>query len=354
MERQEAQLMFVKREQWTEEDVVGLPQGEHDYFDRKSGRVFDNPNDRNGLLDVLAKQGSAFANSGGGHLILGVNDDGSFDGAPELISGRTTTRDWLEQKIPELLDYRLNDFRVHAVVPSEQSAIPAGRLLIIVDFGDSALAPHQSRRHATYFYRSAGRSIAAPHFYLELLRQRLTNAVLDFDLVNATIQNAWALQGSGGALVLLVEMEFLIKNTGRVAAYKWALSARSISNIPDGRGDDYHFGAVPGAPGRSTSIRVDDTVLPGCSLIEKKLFGVVVRPASKQEPDVRAEVVSMLSNLTCALQLATETSPGEPKEVVLGTNFSVDPIVQLLRAQGLIDNNTGEQVVRTFPTTGPS
>ena len=65
LQRQETALTFVKREQWTEDEVAALPSGEHDYFDRKAGALFDSA-DRNNLLDVLAKAGSAFANSGGG------------------------------------------------------------------------------------------------------------------------------------------------------------------------------------------------------------------------------------------------------------------------------------------------
>lgn len=122
--RQEAELSFVKREQWTEEQVTGLPVGEHDYFDRKSGQLFDAPVDTNKLYNLLAKESCAFANSGGGHLILGVKDDGTIDGVPSLFSGKTPTREWLEQKLPDLLDYRLVDFRVHTVVHASPPAIP--------------------------------------------------------------------------------------------------------------------------------------------------------------------------------------------------------------------------------------
>ena len=34
------------RERWTEADVLALPASEHDYFDRKSGRIFDYHRDR--------------------------------------------------------------------------------------------------------------------------------------------------------------------------------------------------------------------------------------------------------------------------------------------------------------------
>lgn len=113
--RQEAALSFVKQDQWTEEQIASLPAGEHDYFERKSGQLFDPRADTNKLYDALAKEACAFANSGGGHLLLGVCDDGTIDGVPPLF-GKTETREWLEQKIPDLLDYRLVDFRVHTVL----------------------------------------------------------------------------------------------------------------------------------------------------------------------------------------------------------------------------------------------
>lgn len=327
MQRQEAMLSFVKRENWTEQNVTSLPSGEHDYFERKSGRLFDNPADRNNLYEALAKAGSAFANSGGGHLLLGVNDDGTLDGVPCIASGTTATRDWLEQKMPELLDYRLSDFRVHTVPRSEQSTLPPDREVIVIDIGDSALAPHQSRKHTAYFYRSAGRSLPAPHFYLELLRQRLTNATLEFDLESAQIEHAWEHQGS---LYLRVRAELIIKNTGRVAGYKWSLATRQYS-APDGRGSDYLFGDRPGDPDHNSTIRVDDTILPGCALRERKVFGVQLRPTSRTEDALRTEVAAMLLPLKVTYQLATETSPGEKKELPVGAHILVDSAMPLLR-----------------------
>lgn len=325
-------MTFVKRESWTEEQVTELPPGEHDYFERKSGKLFD-ASDRNSLLDTLAKAASAFANSGGGHLLLGVTDAGDFNGVPRIWSGRTTTRDWLEQKVPQLLDYRLNDFRVHVVACSASSGIPPERDVLVIDFGDSALAPHQSTRDHTYYYRSAGRSLPAPHFYLELLRQRQTSPVLDFELTGAEVE-AWLHQGMP---MLRVDAKFLIENKGRVAAYKWALIARTLDQIPDGRGDDYHFGAIPGATGRTTSVRIDDTILPGCTLQESKTFGVQLRPAGLTEASVRSEMTAMLSGLKFALQLATESSPGTIKEVSFGGLIDIEKTVGVLKSSGVIE-----------------
>src|SRR4051812_47745973 len=108
---QDAGEASAMREGWTESDVKSLPTGEHDYFDRKSGEVF---NDTGHLKGTLAKAISAFANSGGGSLVLGVRDDGTFDGVP-AVNGSTPTREWLEQLIPNLVSYSLASFRVHEV-----------------------------------------------------------------------------------------------------------------------------------------------------------------------------------------------------------------------------------------------
>lgn len=158
-------MAIIKRERWSEDDVLALPGGEQDYFDRKSGKIISQPS----FEDDLAKALSAFANSGGGHLIIGVTDDGVIDGVPETVRGRAKPKDWIEQKIPRLLTYPLQDFRVHEVVPSTPSKIPPGHVVIVIDVGDSPLAPHQVVKKHLYYYRTGGRSEPAPHFYLELL-----------------------------------------------------------------------------------------------------------------------------------------------------------------------------------------
>jgi len=113
----------MKRDRWSEADIDELPGEETDAFDRKAGALFD---DMNAFLDTLAKAVSAFANSGGGSLILGSRDDGSPDGLPATI-GSTSMRDWIEQKLPNLVAYPINDFCVHTVQRSNNSRIPPDR-----------------------------------------------------------------------------------------------------------------------------------------------------------------------------------------------------------------------------------
>lgn len=315
-------MSAVKRERWTEADVDALPPGEHDYFERKSGLLFGG---EAALLAKVAKATSAMANSGGGHILLGVEDAGTLDGVPPVHKGRTATRDWLEQVVPMLVNYPLADFRVHVVQPAPASSrVPPGRQVIVIDVGDSALAPHQCMRSGhdavqhVYYYRQAGHSVPAPHFYLELLRQRLVSPTLEASPHSMRLVKAGAVHGG---IFLVLSVRFLVRNVGRVAAYRWALRLVSISGHAAERAEDYRLSRPTYPPmigGMDSSIRVDPTILPGCTTSEDLEFGVLLR-AQPQIPDAfTAEIERLLGSVSIRYQLATETSPGEPQDAAIG------------------------------------
>ncbi|WP_181164436.1 AlbA family DNA-binding domain-containing protein [Amaricoccus solimangrovi] len=311
----------MKRDSWSEADIDDLPLEESDNFERKSGALFD---DRNAFLNALAKAASAFANSGGGSLILGVKDDGVPDGLPAQM-GRATMRDWIEQKLPNLLSYPLSDFRVHTVARADVSRIPSGRVVVVIDFGDSLLAPHQDTKSHLYYVRQAGRSIPASHSYIELLRQRLTSPTLDFNL-----EGIEAEQFAVGKDYVFVEfqLKFRLENTGRVAAYKWQLNPRAYTHDRE-NGLDIHFSREKypvKMPETRVPVRFDYTILPGCYESHNMRVGMALRPLSKTAEAMMAEVRS-LENLTMTFSLATENCPGEPKEFRLGSHFKVNKIV---------------------------
>ncbi|MBA2248196.1 MAG: ATP-binding protein [Chloroflexia bacterium] len=318
--RQEVTMNVVKRERWTEAEVLALPTGEHDYFERKSGLLFNNEGD---LLGKLAKTISALANSGGGHILLGVDDAGGLDGVPPT-KGRAAIRDWLEQKITNLVDYPLADFRVHVVERSDPSQIPPDREVVVIAVGDSALAPHQcahdggSARKYTYYHRQAGRSEPAPHFYLELLRQRLVSPVLEVRGVELIPTRARRIDG---AVFLATELRFRVENTGRVAAYKWAVQVREMGGHPKERPEDYRWNKsdYPDGMGNNISLAIDDTILPGGVRNETSDFGCLLRPKHDTAEALQAEVERMICSVSIGYRVATETSLGDMQYVAVGS-----------------------------------
>ena len=327
--RQCQELNLVKRERWLEADLEALPREEPDMFDRKSGRILENLDK---FLPPLAKALSAFANSGGGSLIIGVEDSGGIDGVPSHV-GSTTIRDWIEQKIPHLLDYPLSDFRVHTVEKDQPSKIPEGREVIVIDVGDSASAPHQSKKDHIYYQRMGGRSVPAAHFYLELLRQRLTNASLEFSLHG--LVHLSSVEHAGG-IFSEFGVKFRVLNIGRVACYDWGVVVKNWSRndelVPPERVADYFpVRPYPASKGRMTGIPSTRTILPGCSFIDTYEFGVQLRPTSRTPEAVAEEIGLLLKNVSFGFQLATETSPGEIVQIEIASVVSPEQLSEAIQ-----------------------
>jgi hypothetical protein len=325
----EVGILPLKRIAWSESNLDELPPGEHDYFERKSGALFSSIDD---FLNKLAKTLSALANTGGGHTILGVADNGTPDGLPPF-KGRARMRDWLEQKIPDLLDYALQDFRVHEVLPAQPSRIPVGTVVIVIDVGDSALAPHQSRRDGHYYYRQAGRSVPAPHFYLELLRNRLVSPKVDFVLQNIEPYTFYE-TAIAGTWLIGFRLSFLLTNVGQVAAYKWSLYPQTIEDTV--QVSDYYFSAesfprsAANSP-RPSSIPIGDrTILPGCSFNEQRTVGFLLRRNVKDDLALGDDLATFLS-ATVNYRLATETSPGKAQPISLLTKITVVEVVEYIK-----------------------
>ncbi len=311
----------MKRNSWSEVEVNDLGAEESDRLERKAGALFQ---DKNAFLNSLAKAASAFSNSGGGSLVLGVGDNGIPDGLPALV-GRASMRDWIEQKLPNLLSYPLNEFRVHTVIPATPSRIPADRVVVVVDFYDSSLAPHQDTRSRIYYVRQGGRSEPASHFYLELLRQRLTNADLKFEskFLKPSQFAKW-----GDSIYAELALNFRIDNVGRSTAYKWEITPRTI--IHDFY-DNHQLDKMKIAfnrdnypvkmPSSTHSVYLETAILPGCYFSHNILMGIAFLPAVRTRNALEAEIAAGLGELRMTFTLATETSPGEPVEIALQPLF---------------------------------
>ena len=301
-----------RRERWIESDILAFPDGEHDYFERKSGRLFgDNPaSEKDEIRKTISKALSAFSNTEGGHLLLGVANDGTLDGVPGLI-GSTSTRDWIEQQIPHLIEPTIHEFRIHNVEKSVASTIADGREVIVIDVEGSFEL--RQAIDCVYYYRAGGRSIPAKHSYLEQRRQRM-RPVLDFELTEIRPINAYSCPG--GAF-LETDFVFVLKNPGQLAANKWSLQITG-AEVATGRKPDYFFSrsSYPIKKGRSSGIRIDDTILPGRLMQETIDVGFLLHPGE----DMGVQLKVLIDEMKVDCHLALEEGPGIEK------SFRVAPV----------------------------
>lgn len=291
--------------EWTEEGVCALPEGEHDYFERKSGALYEKPSFR----EDLAKAISAFANSGGGHILLGVQDDGCIDGVPEK-KGNTPLREHIEQIIPNLVEHPLATFRVHTVIKSCESQIPKNKDVIVIDVGESPHAPHQARHNKTYYYRPGGRSEPAPHFYLEALRNRAITPVLTATPIG--LKSLYASSHDDG-IFLQVIAAFKIENSGKNLARHWLVSVecKNTDMIESGafRLKDFPNGRV-----RVDSMRINkqEPLLPSLSATFCATFGLNLKPDGLTREAIQHELDRFLGqDLAIVYSVVCESTRSE-------------------------------------------
>ena len=155
-----------------EQLLDALPNtGEDDKWELKSATYL---NEKVRLKKELGKQVSAFANSGGGYLVFGVSDDRQLEPCA-MVKGRQPMEDFLSALVEQSVEYPIRHFRIHKVHFQDDKQ----KVVFVVEIDDSPAAPHQAKDEKTYYYRISGHSKPAPHFHLELLRNRLTKPVLE-------------------------------------------------------------------------------------------------------------------------------------------------------------------------------
>ena len=212
--------------EWNEDDVLSLPREENDTFERKGAQSLDLtiPQVKEGsVVDELAKQLSAFANTGGGRIIYGISDAGMVDngGVARSVKGKQSTKAWLENVIPNLTDFEIVGVNVYEIPPKATgSALAADKALYVVDVPDSERAPHQSKRDLKYYVRLGGTSQPASHRLIEDIRNRSRHPSLevhDLQITNA-VASASRVAGLKSEFELTLVLRFGVSNNGRVRA----------------------------------------------------------------------------------------------------------------------------------------
>jgi hypothetical protein len=207
---------------WDEEYILAsLPIGEFDWFEAKGSKVIK-PEAKEVDRELLSKAISAFVNSGGGILVLGIKQLGKGwqideEGIPTQI-GRTSTKEWLEDIIPNLVELPLRTFNVYEAKKSAENSIaPPGRAIFIIEIGESDAAPHQAI-DKIYYGRVGGKSRPLGHRFVMDILGRRRDPIIGMDF-------AYVLDTKLGVYFL----EILMKNTGRV----YANYVNSFISIPE-------------------------------------------------------------------------------------------------------------------------
>ncbi|MCA8925023.1 MAG: ATP-binding protein [Planctomycetes bacterium] len=205
---------------WDEARLLELEKTEHDFQEFKSSPYIYDPA-RGGIradfLDQLSKQLSAFANGGGGHILIGVDDNGTIDGGVPVDLRSGGTREWLEDVVPNLVTPLLTSFNVYEVGSSgPESAIKPGRAVYVIHVPTSEDAPHQARDRR-YYLRIAGKSRPMGHRHVLDILHRAQHPDVLIERVNPYGHPRWITSDPRGPFAIVCLRTTLL-NRGPVLA----------------------------------------------------------------------------------------------------------------------------------------
>jgi Putative DNA-binding domain len=171
-----------------EASLVRIPTAEDDLFEFKSSLVADAK-----LAEKISAAASAFWNSGGGFLIVGVNNAGDADGGIAQTVGNQPRRDWVDQHLARVEPR--GRYSIGLVTSNgDRGTIDSGKCVLVIGFQESADIPHMaSDKH--YYVRAGAHTVKAGHFLVEALRARrsssspLLNVMLQQDERNLRFVN---------------------------------------------------------------------------------------------------------------------------------------------------------------------
>jgi len=146
-------------------DFSTLPGEEDDRNEFKCSKTSDKD-----LGVRIATAASAFWNSGGGLMVLGVDKTGKPDGGITLMVGHQSRRDWIDQEVAGVTPPAA--YTIETVQQStDQCSIKAGHAVFLIRFGESVYAPHMAPDNR-YYTRAGAHTVSARHFIVEALHAR--------------------------------------------------------------------------------------------------------------------------------------------------------------------------------------
>ena len=118
-------------------DLTQLPTAEDDNYEFKSSKIEENIKK---FKEKLSCAASAFANTGGGYFVVGVNEQGDADGGISKKIRGQPLRDWVDQIINQVKP--LPSYKVELVEdPGGRGTIKAGKAVLVVRIHESFYGP---------------------------------------------------------------------------------------------------------------------------------------------------------------------------------------------------------------------
>jgi predicted HTH transcriptional regulator len=174
---------------WTEQDLIELRRAQESArLEFKESKLLEQPKDK--IAETLTKEVSAFANSEGGDVVIGIREKkvGNTriaDDIDEGVDPVKAPREWLRQIVGSNVSPYLPNIRFHAI---QLSSSRGGRVAFVISIPPGSTAYQASDKR--YYSRSEFECKAMPdhEIRLRMMRGRVAQAsfeIMDFEVLTA-------------------------------------------------------------------------------------------------------------------------------------------------------------------------
>lgn len=167
---------FYNKEDYSYDDIQSLIDNEVEesiHLDFKEARSLDKSD---GKKKEIAKDVSAFANSDGGVIIYGIEEQNHKAKSITFINGNELTKEWLEQVINSSIQRRINDLKIFVIRHNNDIS----ETIYLVKIPRSIDTPHLSK-DKRFYKRFNFESVAMEEYEIRQLYSRKIKSELFID-----------------------------------------------------------------------------------------------------------------------------------------------------------------------------
>lgn len=174
---------LLDKTEFTQEDILGLITSrteESTYIDFKDARALSSNEGKE-----ISKDVSAFANSDGGIIIYGINEDNHVASAVSFIDGNKYNKEWLENKISGNIQHRISDV---LIVPIRFDN-DINKTVYVVKIPKSISKPHMNTVDNKYYRRSNFKSVPMEEYEVRDFYLRVNESVVELESLLVSLED---------------------------------------------------------------------------------------------------------------------------------------------------------------------
>ena len=222
---------FFVKEEYTEKDIISLIKNKAEESINLDFKSSDSLGSEPSKKKELSKDVSSFANSDGGIIIYGIEENNHVAESLSFVDGNTYTKEWIEQVIHSNIHRKIDGILIIPVRFEED----VSKTVYVIKIPESSHAPHMASDNR-YYKRYNFESVPMEEYEVRNLYNRLQKT--DLSIVDLTSQNTGTEGIQGNYRHVDYGISVLVKNESNSIEDRYKLEITIPNALLYGRNEE--------------------------------------------------------------------------------------------------------------------